>query len=67
LVDDVVLVRDEDAFNSCRQLGERYGYSVGVSSGANFYAVRSVARVLNNKMTIVTVFPDSGQRYFDQI
>ena len=67
LIDDVVLVRDEDAFHCMRQLGRSYGLCVGVSSGANVHVAKSLVKSLNNSMSVVTVLPDSGQRYLDQI
>ncbi|HEX5740564.1 MAG TPA: cysteine synthase family protein [Pilimelia sp.] len=63
LVDEVCAVADEDAAQARRELG-RTGLMVGVSSGA----VAHVARLLSHQprwaeATIVTVFPDSGERY----
>jgi cysteine synthase A len=67
LVDDVVLVKDEDAFHCMRQLGCGYGLCVGVSSGANVHVAKSLAKSLSQSVSVVTVLPDSGQRYLDQI
>lgn len=67
LIDDVVLVKDEEAFHCMRQLGQNYGLCVGVSSGANVHVAKSLARSLDYGMSVVTVLPDSGQRYLDRI
>jgi cysteine synthase A len=62
LVDDVVEVTDEDAIETTRQLGRDYGMLVGISSGANVWAARQLAkRYLGN---IATVLPDRAERYF---
>jgi cysteine synthase A len=63
LVDDVVLVKDEYAFRTMRQLSKDFGYCVGISSGANMYVAWNLAK--ENASKVVTVLPDSGQRYFE--
>jgi cysteine synthase A len=67
VIDDVVLVRDVDAFRSVMSITLGYGFCVGVSSGANVHVARSIANTLSPKEKVVTVLPDSGQRYLDQI
>jgi cysteine synthase A len=67
MVDDVVLVKDEDAFRTIMHLGQGYGYCVGVSSGANMHIAKDIAKELKPYMKVVTVLPDSGQRYLDHI
>ncbi len=62
LVDQVVEVTDEDAIETTRQLGRDYGLLVGVSSGANVWAARQLARQIPGN--IVTVLPDRAERYF---
>jgi len=64
LVDDVVLVSDGDAASSTRVLAEREGLIVGVSSGANVKASIEITELLPQDARVVTVLPDSGQRYF---
>ena len=62
LVDDVIEVTDEDAIETTRQLGRDYGLLVGISSGANVWASRQLARKI--KGNIATVLPDRAERYF---
>ena len=62
LVDEVIEVTDEDAIETTRQLGRDYGLLVGISSGANVWAARELARKI--KGSIATVLPDRAERYF---
>lgn len=62
LVDDVVEVSDEDAIETTRELGRDYGLLVGISSGANVWAARQMARKIAGN--IATVLPDRAERYF---
>jgi len=62
LVDDVIEVSDEDAIETTRQLGRDYGLLVGISSGANVWGARALARKV--KGNIATVLPDRAERYF---
>lgn len=62
LVDDVIEVSDEDAIETTRQLGRDHGLLVGISSGANVWAARQLARKIMGNIT--TVLPDRAERYF---
>jgi cysteine synthase A len=62
LVDDVIEVTDEDAIQTTRQLGAANGLLVGISSGANVWAARQLARTITGP--IATVLPDRAERYF---
>jgi cysteine synthase A len=62
LVDDVVEVSDNDAIETTRQLSRDYGLLVGISSGANVWAARQLAKTVNGNIT--TVLPDRAERYF---
>ena len=62
LVDEVVEVTDQDAIDTTRQLGRDFGLLVGISSGANVWAARKLARTV--KGNIATVLPDRAERYF---
>ena len=62
LIDDVIEVTDEDAIDTTRQLGRDLGLLVGVSSGANVWAARQLAKRI--KGNIATVLPDRAERYF---
>jgi len=62
LVDDVVEVTDEDAIETTRQLGRDFGLLVRISSGANVWAARQLAKTITGP--IATVLPDRAERYF---
>lgn len=64
LFDGVLDITDDDACSYARKAAETEGLLVGISSGAALAAAVQVAkRPENAKTTIVTVFPDSGERY----
>jgi cysteine synthase A len=62
MVDDVIEVSDEDAIDTTRQLGRDLGLLVGISSGANVWAARQLAR--RYRGNIATVLADRAERYF---
>ena len=62
LVDDVIEVTDEDAIITTRQLGAELGLLVGISSGANVWSARQLAKSFDGN--IATVLPDRAERYF---
>ncbi|MEX1338796.1 cysteine synthase A [Hydrogenibacillus schlegelii] len=62
-VDRVHTVRDEDAFHMVAELARREGLLVGSSSGAAFYAALKEAEAAPPGTNIVTIFPDSSERY----
>ena len=62
--DEVILVTNEDAFATGRLIGQKEGVLVGISSGAAAWAAMELARRPENTgKTIVTLFPDTGDRY----
>jgi len=62
--DEVMPVKDEDAFSACRQLAREEGLLVGITSGAALHAASLVAqRPQFRGKRILCVFPDSGERY----
>lgn len=63
LIDDVLTVSDEDAASMVRLLARRAGLLAGVSSGAAVHACRLVAQQLTPDATVVTILPDTGERY----
>ena len=64
IIDDVVLVQDEDAMETARQLGKLEGIMCGISSGAAAWSALQVAKRHENRgKLIVAVLPDLGERY----
>jgi cysteine synthase A len=64
VIDDVIRVRGDDAFETSRELAEIEGLLVGISSGASVFAAASLAkRPENNGKVIVALLPDTGERY----
>jgi cysteine synthase A len=64
LIDRVVVVSDADAMATARLLARREGLMVGVSSGTNVWAALAIAKELGEGKTVVTVLPDTAERYF---
>ncbi len=62
MVDELIEVTDEDAIETTRSLGHDYGLLVGISSGANVWAARQIAK--NFSGNIATILPDRAERYF---
>ena len=64
LMDDIVTVRVEDAFATCRQVAAEEGLMVGITSGASAFVALDLARQPENAgKTIVIIFADAGQAY----
>ena len=64
IIDEVVQVTNEDAFETSRLLAKQEGVFCGISSGAAAWAALQVAQRAENKgKTIVVILPDTGERY----
>lgn len=63
LIDDVIPVKDDDAYRTANDLARREGVFGGITSGANVWAALQRARALGPGKSIVTVIIDSGLRY----
>lgn len=66
LIDRVITVQDDNAFDMVKELACREGTLVGSSSGAAFYATWQLAQELTEPANIVTIFPDGSERYFSK-
>ncbi len=63
VIDEIVQVSNEDAYETARQIIREEGILCGISSGANLFAAIKIARDLGKGKKVVVVFPDSGERY----
>ena len=64
IYDKVIKVSYDEALKTTRELAKEEGLLVGISSGANIFAVQQIAkRELNQDKTIVTILCDTGERY----
>ncbi len=64
VIDEIVQVSNEDAFETARQLAKKEGILAGISSGAALWAALEMAKRPENKnKTIVVILPDTGERY----
>ncbi len=64
IIDEIFLVKQEEAFNMCRRIAKTEGILVGISSGAVSVAAEKIAQRPSSKdKTIVTILADTGQRY----
>jgi cysteine synthase A len=60
---ELISVKDEDSLEMAKQLTRKEGLLVGISAGANLFASLAVARRLGEGKRVVTVLPDTGERY----
>lgn len=64
ILDGIFTVTDENAIKTARELAQSRGLLAGISAGANLWGARKLASLPENHgKTIVTLLPDSGQRY----
>ncbi len=64
VIDEIVKVKNEDAFATAKKVASSEGLLVGISSGAALHAATEIAKREENKgKTIVVVLPDTGERY----
>lgn len=63
IIDEIMTVRDEDAIAWSRRLAREEGLLVGISAGAAVFAACAVAATLTPAQLVLTVLPDTGERY----
>ena len=64
LIDEIIAVDDDDAFDMARKMARKEGILCGISAGANIYATIKIAKRKENKgKLIVVIIPDTGERY----
>ena len=64
IYDNIYIVTDEEALETSRRLAREEGIMVGISAGTNVAAALKLAKKLGKGKTVVTVLPDTAERYF---
>lgn len=64
IYDDICIVTDEEALATSKELAAKEGIMCGISSGTNVAAALKLAKQLGKGKTVVTVLPDTAERYF---
>ncbi len=63
ILDGVITVTDDEAYQTAKLLAKKEGLLVGISAGANVFAAQKVAQELGSGKNVVTILPDTGERY----
>lgn len=64
VIDEIMTVSDEQAYETAKRLAKEEGLFVGISAGAACWGALKVAKSLGAGKTVVVVLPDTGERYF---
>ncbi len=64
IYDDICIVGDEEALSTAKRLASEEGIMCGISSGTNVAAAIRLAKKLGKGKTVITVLPDTAERYF---
>lgn len=64
IYDDIYIVTDEEALETAKALARKEGIMCGISSGTNVAAALKLAQKLGEGKTVVTILPDTAERYF---
>lgn len=64
IYDEIYIITDEEALNTSKRLAKEEGLMCGISSGTNVAAAIKLAKKLGPGKTVVTVLPDTAERYF---
>lgn len=64
IYDEICIIKDEEAIHISKELAEKEGIMCGISSGTNVAAAMKLAKKLGKGKTVVTILPDTAERYF---
>ncbi len=64
IYEDICIISDEEALQTSKDLARLEGIMCGISSGTNVAAAKRLAKILGKGKTVVTVLPDTAERYF---
>lgn len=67
IIDRILTINDEDALTTSRKLASKEGILCGISAGGNVFAALQVAKELGAGKTVVTIIPDTGERYLSTV
>lgn len=63
MIDEIIKVKDEEAFDTAKNLAKSEGILCGISTGAAVYGALKAAKKLGTDKAVVTIAPDTGERY----
>ncbi|MCF0130540.1 MAG: cysteine synthase A [Pseudobutyrivibrio sp.] len=64
IYEEIAIISDEEALETAKRLASEEGLMCGISSGTNVAAALRMAKILGKGKTVVTVLPDTAERYF---
>lgn len=64
IYNDICIINDDEAIRTAKELASKEGIMCGISSGTNVAAAIKLAKILGKGKTVVTVLPDTAERYF---
>ena len=64
IYEDICIISDEEAIKTSKELASKEGIMCGISSGTNVAAAKRLAAKLGKGKTVVTILPDTAERYF---
>ena len=64
IYEEIAIISDEEALNTAKELASKEGIMCGISSGTNVAVAKRLAKYLGKGKTVVTVLPDTAERYF---
>lgn len=67
IYDNICVISDSEAIETARRLASEEGIMCGISSGSNVAAAIKLAKRLGKGKTVVTILPDTGERYFSTV